>query len=189
MDIANVKRDVSYTLNHKDNKNTWPTGLVALSVIILVVAILVATGLKLWSSYQTKKLASLNTEIEELKASFPGEEADIIKTEKTLNNIGQILKEHQSTAKLLTVIEENTDQNVYFTNMGWDPDTLILTLSGVADSYSTVALQVKNFQQAVLSENGQPAFGQVILKGSKINGTAKYDFSLELSVNKTVLNF
>lgn len=189
MDIADVKRDVSYTLNHKDTKNTWPNGLVALSVIILVVAILVATGLKLWSSYQMKKLDSLNVEIEQLKLSFPGEEADVIKTEKTLNNIGQILKEHKSTTKLLTIIEENIHQNVYFTAMGWDPKTLILTLSGTADSYSVVALQVQNFQQAILSENGQSAFEQVILKGAKINGTSKYDFNLEISVNKAVLIF
>lgn len=189
MDITDVKRDVGYTLNHKDIKNTWPNGLVALSVIVLVIAILVATGLKFWSIYQTKKLNSLNIEIEQLKSSFPGEEANVIKTEKTLNNIGQILKEHQSTAKLLTVIEENTHQNVYFTTLGWDPDTLLLTLGGIADSYSVVALQVQNFQQAILSENGQPAFEQVILKSSKINSTAKYDFNLEISVNKAVLNF
>ncbi|MCX6737519.1 MAG: hypothetical protein NTX26_02180, partial [Candidatus Parcubacteria bacterium] len=73
--------------------------------------------------------------------------------------------------------------------MGWDPKTLILTLSGTADSYSVVALQVQNFQQAILSENGQSAFEQVILKGAKINGTSKYDFNLEISVNKAVLIF
>jgi hypothetical protein len=189
MDIADVKRDVSYTLNHKEEKNTWPSGLVALSVIILVIAILVTTGLKLWSSYQSRKLVAIQTEIEQLKLSFPGEESEVIKTEKILNNISQILKEHKNTSKLLTIIEENIQSSIYFTVLGWNPDTSVLTLNGVADNYSAVAIQVQNFQQVLLSENGQPAFDQVILKGAKVTGTSKYDFSLDIEVNEAVFNF
>ncbi len=189
MDITSVKRDVSFALSHKDTKNTWPSGLVALSVIILVLAIIVSVGLKVWNGIQTKKLESLHQETEQLKNSFSGSESDIIKTEKTLNNISSILNDHSNTSELMTLIEENTHPNVYFISLDWDPDTLILTLSGVAESYLVISQQVLNFQQALISDNGQPAFSKVTLKGAKAVSTGRYDFNLEISVNKGILNF
>jgi hypothetical protein len=189
MDITGVKRDVSYTLGHKDTKNNWPSGLVALSVIILVLAIVVAVGLKIWNGMQTKNLVTLKQEAEQLKGSFSGSEEDIIKTEKTLNNITSILKDHSNTSKLMTIIEENTDPKVYFSSLTWDPNTLVMALSGTTDSYPIISQQVLNFQQALLSNNGQLAFDKVTLKGAKTASTGKYDFNLELSVNKTALNF
>lgn len=189
MDITGIKRDVSYTLNHKDAKNTWPSGLVALSVIVLALAIIMAIGVKVWNGIQIKKLETLHQDLVQLKDSFPGDEGDIIKTEKTLNNITSILKDHSNTSKLMTIIEENTHPNVYFASLDWNPSALILTLSGSAESYSVISQQVLNFQQALLDDNGQPAFTKVILRGAKIVSIGKYDFNLEISVNKGALNF
>jgi len=189
MDITSVKRDVSYTLSHKDTKSTWPSGLVALSVIVLVLATVVTIGLKTWNGIQEKNLATLKQENEQLKNSFSGSETDIITTEKTLNNIASILKKHSNTSRLMTLIEANTNPTVHFTSLGWDPDTLILTLTGTSGSYAAVSQQVLNFQQALTSDNGQLAFDKVTLKGAKAVSAGSYDFNLEISVNKAVLNF
>lgn len=189
MDITSVKRDVSYTLSHKDTKSTWPSGLVALSVIVLVLAIVVAIGLKTWNSIQEKNLVTLKQENEQLKNSFSGSETELITTEKTLNNIASILKEHSNTSGLMTIIETNTSPAVYFTALNWNPDTLVLTMNGTTSSYTAISQQVLNFQQALISENGRLAFDKVILKGAKTVSTGSYDFNLEISVNKEVLNF
>jgi len=189
MDITGVKKDVSYTLSHKDTKSTWPSGLVALSIIILVLATVVAIGLKTWNGIQEKELATLKQENEQLKNSFSGNEADIISTEKTLNNISSILEEHSNTSKLMTIIEANTNPAVYFTSLSWDPNTAILTLNGTAGSYAAISQQVLNFQQALNSDTEQLAFNKVTLKGAKAASAGNYDFNLEISVNKTVLNF
>lgn len=189
MDITGIKKDVSYTLSHKEAKSTWPSGLVALSVIILILAVVVTVGLKAWNSVQEKNLTVLKQQNEQLKSSFSGSEGDIIATEKTLNNITGILKKHSNTSRLMTLIEANTNTAVYFTSLNWDPDSLILTLSGTAGSYSAVSQQVLNFQQALVDDSGRLAFNKVILKEAKAASATGYDFSMEISVNKDVLNF
>lgn len=189
MDITDVKRDVSYNLNHEGEKTTWPSGLVTLSIILLVLAVITTVGLKIWNNSQIAKLDSLKQETEKLKNSFAGGEQEIITTEKTLNNIAGILKDHSNTSKLMTLIEQNTDPTVTFTTLNWDPNTLILSLDGTAGSYTKISQQVLNFQQAVIDNSNQLAFNKVIMKGAKSVSAGNYSFSLEVDVNKAVLNF
>lgn len=123
----------------------WSTGLISFSAGILFITIFLWAGLqygyKPYFDAQTqnieKQISAENSQIS------PGDQTNLIDFYSQLSNLKQLLNTHEVPTNLLTWLQANTEQNVYFSSFtftGGDTVTLIANARTEPDANQQIAI-------------------------------------------------
>jgi len=143
------------------------------SLFLFVVSLIAAGGAFGYQAYLTQSIANKGDILTKDQGAldFPAIE-DLVRLDTRIIQAKSLLAHHVAPSAIFTFLSEETLQNVQFVSFKYDiqPDgSAAITLDGVADSFSTVALQSDQFSNSKMlkdilftnlntDQNGQVTF-------------------------------
>jgi len=172
------------SLKAKELPPTWPKGLLTFVLVIFLFTVAAYFGLDYWNKTKEAELAVLEEEFQNIRSDFPlQQEQEAILFEKKLNSLSNILTNHTYFSQALTVLEELTHPQVYYTNLDFSTDDDRFTLEGVAKNQMV-------FSEAVSGlVNNSDKIKAVVVKEMKITHGENVSFSLYVFIQPSLLKY
>lgn len=170
----------------------------AVSILsLLAVVVVIATAISYGGVYAyEKQLRAQKTKTDQLiNEARKGIGTEFLSDMKTLDNriegVKEVLAKHIVVTPIFTALEQSTLRSIQYKNFSYafavDPttnqQTVEVTLTGVAKSYATIALQSDSFTQNALIKN--PVFSNLTVDDK----TNAVNFKLVFNVNPTALSY
>jgi len=157
------------------------TGLLLLLAVLIFVASLVAAGSVF--AYQGLLKQSISSKSASLKlnekAYDPGVIQELIRVDSRLNEAKSLLEKHIAPSAIFAFLAQQTLEKVQFTNFSYSVSadgSSKIGLNGLADSFSTVALQSDQFGASKILKN-------VVFSGVTVDAASgKVGFSVSADV-------
>lgn len=150
---------------------------------LLILSLLVYGGLLFYGKKLKTELNDIKQEIADLESRRDKEaEETIIETDKRLNLVEGLFKEHFYWTKLLSKIEELTSPQIYFTESKFNflNEKVELTFSGNAKTYTALAQQMVSFKEDPLVE-------KVVVAQISLSQAGGIEFDLSVTFSKSIL--
>ncbi len=164
--------------------SVWPRGLLNFVLIICLLALGTAFGLNYWNRIQENKLQQLETEFQTLRQSFPlSQEQEIAIFEEKIINLEKLLSNHIYFSNALTLLEQITHPQVYYTSLEYFLEKNSLVLEGTAKNQAVLSEAVNGFV------NDSKDIKMVILRDMKVNTNNTVQFHLELLLQSQILKY
>ncbi len=133
-------------------------GLFFLIALLIFIASLVAAGAAfLYGQYLQNAIASKSNSLQLAEGAYdPSVIADLSRLDSRINQAGILLQSHISVSAFFNYLSTQTLQNVSFNSFSYklNPDgSAAITLTGEADSFSTVALQSDQLGNSPMLKN------------------------------------
>ena len=172
------------SLKPKELPPTWPKGLLMFTLVVFLIAVGAYFGLDYWNKSKEAQLTIFEDEFQDLRDSFALErEQEVILFEKKLNTLSKLLTNHTYFSKVLTVLEELTHPQIYYTNLDFSTEQNMLTLDGVAKNQ-------KVFSEAVSGLLNNPdKIKAVAVKEMKTDKNKNIIFSLYAFIQPSLLKY
>jgi len=145
--------------------------LMGISGVIFILSVLSAGTVFLYNRYLISEIDSMAGVLEREKGSLEKEIIiELSRIDERMESSKKILDEHMTLAPLFELLEQNTLQAVRFGQLSFYPedDGWVLTMSGTANSYATIALQSdifgenNNMSELIFSNLGVGSDGGVV---------------------------
>jgi len=172
------------SLKPKELPPTWPKGLLTFVLVVFLFTVAAYFGLDYWNKTKEAELAVLEEEFQNIRSDFPlQQEQEAILFEKKLNSLSKILTNHTYFSQALTVLEELTHPQIYYTNLDFSTDDNKFTLEGVAKNQMV-------FSEAVSGlVNNSDKIKAVVVKEMKIAQDENVSFSLYVFIQPSLLKY
>ncbi len=162
-------------------------GLLTLAAILLFVAsILSAGGTFAYGAYLEKSIAEKAQSLKAAEGAFSTRAIqELARLDTRLIQAHSLLSNHISPSGIFAFLSQTTLERVQFTSLDLSigPDgSADLSMGGIADSYSTLALQSDEFGAAKVLRD-------VIFSGITTNAEGRVVFSLTAKVDSSVLSY
>lgn len=159
--------------------------LLTVSVVLLVLSLLSAGGVLLYTKYLDGALASKKETLQKQKAEFAPELIrDMARLDRKLEIGKSLLEDHVSVTGVFELLQELTLKTVRFTNLTYTQgkDGITLNLQGEGQSFTSVALQSDEFGESnFLSE--------AIFSNFQLNERGNVNFTVTAIVDPKVVSF
>ena len=171
-------------LKSKELPSTWPKGLFTFVLVIFLFAVAAYFGLDYWNKTKEAELAVLEEEFQNLRSDFPlQKEQEAILFEKKLNGLSKLLTDHTYFSQVLTVLEELTHPQIYYTNLDFSTSDNKFTLEGMAKNQMV-------FSEAVSGlVNNSDKIKAVVVKEMKVVKGENVSFSLYVFIQPSLLKY
>ncbi len=164
-----------------------PVGLLStISVILFFVTIAIAVGVYFWKAYETSQVTSLSASIANVEKTF---EPDLISKlqslDKQLTNANTLLNNHTVISPIFDMLEASTLKQVQFNKFDVEFDQIkgtTVTMSGVADSYQSIAQQSDVLGSNTFLQN-------ILFSNFFLNQQGQISFDLTFGVKPNFVNF
>ena len=172
------------SLKSKKLPPTWPKGLLTFVLVIFLFAVATYFGLDYWNKTKEAELVVLEEEFQNLRSDFPlQKEQEAILFEKKLNSLSKLLTDHTYFSQALTVLEELTHPQIYYTNLDFSTSDNKFTLEGVAKNQMV-------FSEAVSGlVNNSDKIKAVVVKEMKVVKGENVSFSLYVFIQPSLLKY
>lgn len=162
-------------------------GLVFLIALLIFVASLVAAGAAFgYTQYLQKSIADKGKSLALDEGAYdPGAIQDLVKLDDRLSQAKILLANHVAVTGIFAFLATQTLPNVSFTTFDYslgDNGSANISLTGVADSFSTVALQSDQF-------GGNKLLTDVVFSGITADAQGHIAFSVSATLDKSVLSY
>jgi len=160
--------------------------LVLLAVLIFVASIVAAGGAFAYGKYLDKALADKKESLKKAEGAF--DTASIIDLSRLDIRLGQareLLQSHVAPSGVFTFLSATTLERVQFTslNLAVSPDgSAKILLTGIADSFSSLALQSDQFSTAKVLRD-------VVFSGISTGANGLVQFSVSANVDPSILSY
>ncbi len=168
----------------KDTEKTpgWSTGLISFSAAILFITLFLWAGLQYgYKPYFDAQTQKIQDQINQVNQSIsPTDQTNLINFYSQLANLRQLLAEHTMPVNILSWIEANTEQNVYFSSFSFSGDGS-MTLSANAETEADANQQIAIFENS-------PEVKKFSVSGvSALTGSGSWQFTITMSVDPTLV--
>jgi len=172
------------SLKTKELPPTWPKGLLMFVLVIFIFAVAAYFGLDYWNKTKEAELSVLEEEFQNIRSDFPlQKEQEAILFEKKLNSLSKLLNNHIYFSQALTVLEELTHPQVYYTSLDFSTDDNRFILDGVAKNQMV-------FSEAVSGlVNNSDKIKAVAVKQMKSAKGENVAFSLYVFIQPNLLKY
>lgn len=162
------------------------TGLVLLVAILIFIASLIAAGAVF--AYEQLLTQSIASKAQSLslneKAYDPGVIDELSRVDDRIAQAQMLLKKHIAPSAIFAFLSQQTLEKVQFVSFGYDSNadgSAKLTLGGLADSFSTVALQSDQFGASKILKD-------VVFSGVSVDQTSgKVSFSVSATIDPSLI--
>ncbi len=161
------------------------TGVIYIICLFLFVVSLIAAGGAFgYQAYLTQSIANKSDILTKDQGAldFPAIE-DLVRLDTRIVQAKSLLANHVAPSAIFTFLSQETLQNVQFVSFKYDlqPDgSAAITLDGVADSFSTVALQSDQLSNSQMLKN-------IIFTNLNTNQNGQVTFTIQASVIPSLL--
>jgi len=133
------------------------------SIILFIVSAALGAGVFLYSQYLQSSNSSKLDQLNSAEAAFdPSLVQQLTRLDTRMNAAQSLLTAHLAPSQLFTMLEASTVQDISFTSLTYDatnPQQIALTMTGVAGSVNSIALQAQVFSQSGVITN--PIFSNI----------------------------
>jgi hypothetical protein len=160
--------------------------LMLLAILIFVISLVAAGGAFAYGKYLDSALADKDASLKKAEGAF--DTASIIDLSRLDIRLGQardLLDSHVAPSGLFTFLSATTLERVQFTSMTLDvgaDGSAKLLLQGVADSFSSLALQSDQFSAAKVLRD-------VVFSGISTDPSGRVVFSVSAGVDPSLLSY
>ncbi len=187
------KRPIDTTSAVTETKPSRAVGLLSFLTVIIVIATIVSFGgvflyQKQLASQKIALEKSINDARDGLGTEFVG---DMKRLDARIDGVKALLKSHVVVSPVFAALEATTLHSIqyktfkytFITDSGTKAQVVQVSLSGIAKSYATIALQSDAFTQSALIRN--PVFSNLTIDDK----TGSVAFRLTFTVNPADLSF
>jgi len=163
------------------------SGLLFLISLLIFITSLVAAGASFaYTQYLNSAIASKSHSLELAEGAFdPSTIQDLVRLDSRLTQSKKLLASHVAVSNLFALLETQTLANVSFSSFDYqlgDDGSAKITLQGVADSFSTVALQSDQF-------GGNKLLKDVVFTNIAVDNAGHVNFNVSATVDPSVLSY
>ncbi|HTR18697.1 MAG TPA: hypothetical protein VMH91_01805 [Candidatus Paceibacterota bacterium] len=123
-----------------------------ISITLIIISGALAAGVFLYSQYLQTSNANKLDQLNRAEASFnPSLIQQLTRLDERMNAAQTLLSTHLAPTQFFAMLEQSTVQDISFTSLSYDatnPTGITLTMSGVAGSVNSIALQAQVFSQS-----------------------------------------
>jgi len=162
-------------------------GLVFLVALLFFVASLVAAGgVFAYTQYLNSAIVSKANSLTLAEGAYdPGTIQDLVRLDNRLTQAKLLLGKHIAASGIFAFLSTQTLANVAFSSFDYalgDNGSAKISMQGVADSFSTVALQSDQF-------GGNKLLKDVVFTGITADATGRVNFTVSATVDPSVLSY
>ncbi len=162
-------------------------GLLFLIALLIFVASLVAAGASFaYTQYLNNAIASKAKSLTLAEGAYdPGTIQDLVRLDDRLTQANILLKNHVAISGIFTFLSTQTLANVSFSSFGYElgnDGTAKITMQGVADGFSTVALQSDQFGSNKLLKD-------VVFSNITVDSSGRVTFNVSATVDPSILSY
>ncbi len=160
----------------------WSSRLLMFSATLLFLAVFGYVGLEFgYRPVLQSQIQKKESDLSKLSQQIPaGDQDKIVAFYSQLSNLKKVLGEHTLATELFSILEKNTQANVYFTRFAYNAKNQQVVLTGVAKSVEDAAEQVLIFEQ-------QPEFSAVAFNNVSSLPSGQWQFDTQLTLASGVL--
>lgn len=160
----------------------WSSRLLMFSATLLFLAIFGYVGLEFgYRPVLAGQIQKKESDLNKLSQQIPtGDQDKIVSFYSQLSNLKKVLGDHTLATKLFSLLEQNTQANVYFTRFAYNAKNQQIALTGVAKSVEDAAQQVLIFEQ-------RPEFSAVAFNNVSSLPTGQWQFDVQLTLQSGIL--
>jgi hypothetical protein len=157
-----------------------------IALFIFIASLVAAGGVFAYENFLNSSIASKTASLNAAEGAFDLNTIDgLIKLDSRINNANALLSSHVAPSAIFNLLGAQTLPNVQFTSFQYtlqSDNSASIVLAGVADSFSTVALQSDQFG-AVTS------LKDVVFSDVQINTNGTVTFSVAATVSPSLINY
>ena len=171
---------------------TRPSGrstglLLLLAVLIFVASLVAAGGVFAYKGLLKQSIASKSNSLTlNQKAYDPGVIQELTRVDTRINEANILLDKHIAPSAIFGFLSQQTLEKVQFVNFTYDAGgtdgSSKISLNGLADSFSTVALQSDQF-------GASKALKDIIFSGVNSDTTGKINFSVSATIVPSLISY
>ena len=137
--------------------------LLLLGIIFVIISGALAAGVFLYTQYLQTSNASQLDQLNRAQAALdPSLIQQLTRLDDRMNAAETLITAHLAPSQFFTILEQSTVQDISFTSLDYDatnPANVTLTMTGVAGSVNSIALQAQVFSQSGIITN--PIFSAI----------------------------
>lgn len=158
-----------------------------ISLFIFIASVVAAGGVFGYQTFLEGSISSKQASLQKEEAAFDPEQINqLIRLDSRINNTKTLLSSHVAPSAIFAFLSQQTLQNVQLTSFEYSLNgdgTAAVTLSGVADTFATVALQSDQFNAA------NQVLKNVVFSGVDNSGARTVKFSVVANVAPSLINY
>jgi hypothetical protein len=163
-------------------------GLFFLIALFLFIASLVGAGAAFgYEQFLNSQIAANSQSLTLSEGAFdPGTVQDLVRTDERLTQAQTLLNTHVAPSALFDLLSTLALQNVQFTSLTYTLNgdgSAAIVVGGLADSFSTVALESDKFGAAT------PALKDVVFSNITVGATGAVSFTVNATVSAATLSY
>ncbi len=155
-------------------------------MLVFIAAIVSAGGAFVYQGFLKSSITQKTDTLQKAEAAFdPSAIQDLVRLDSRINNAEALLQKHISSLAIFNFLAGQTLQNVQFTTFTYELQTnnsALVTLGGIADGFSTVALQSDQLGASKILKD-------VVFSGIVVNPTGKVSFNVKASIDSSLINY
>ncbi|MDP3646431.1 MAG: hypothetical protein Q8R25_05070 [bacterium] len=155
------------------------------SVVLFVASVVLAIGVFLYVQFLNTESASKLAHLQRAKAAFePALIQKLTRLDDRMRVADEVLASHIAPIMVLQILEQSTLQTVAFQSFDFkapDSQNITITMSGVAQSVNSVALQADLFSKSTLITS--PIFSGISRAGNGVH------FSVKSLINPALIRY
>lgn len=145
------------------------------SLVLFIVSAALGAGVFLYTQYLQSSNASKLSQLNSAEAAFdPTLIEQLTRLNTRMITAQSLLSAHLAPSQLFSMLDQSTVQDISFTSLTYDatnPQQIALTMTGVAGSVNSIALQAQVFSQSGIITN--PIFSDIDAEEDGVH----FDFS------------
>ena len=131
--------------------------LFLIALVLLIISAALAAGVFLYTQYLQNSNASKLSQLNSAEAAFdPSLVQQLTRLNSRMTAAQTLLAAHLAPSQLFAMLDQSTVQDIEFTSLTFDatdPQQITLTMTGVAGSVNSIALQAQVFSQSGIITN------------------------------------
>lgn len=162
-------------------------GLFFSIALLAFLASLAAAGAAFgYKQYLTTAIASKDESLSKTQDAFdPDAIETLVRTDKRIREMQGLMAKHTAPSAVFALLSEITLGTVQYRTFAYETDAAgktVIELTGIADSFSSVALQSDQF-------GASKHLSEIVFSGITINQTGKVDFTVSATVEPAALSY
>ncbi|MBY0473096.1 hypothetical protein K2Q00_02305 [Patescibacteria group bacterium] len=158
-----------------------------IALFIFIASIVAAAGVFGYETFLNTSISSKQASLQKEEAAFDPEQINqLIRLDSRINNVKTLLGNHIAPSAIFAFLSQQTLQNVQLTGFQYSLNkdgTASIVLSGIADTFASVALQSDQFNAA------NQVLKDVVFSGVDNSGAKSVKFSVTANVASSLINY
>ncbi len=157
-----------------------------IALFIFIASLVAGGGVFAYQGFLTSSIASKSASLQAAEGAFDlATVQDLIRLDSRINNANVLLSSHVAPSGIFNFLSQQTLANVQFTDFQYalqSDGTASIIMAGVADSFSSVALQSDQFGASKLLKD-------VVFFDIKVGTNGTVSFSVAATIDPSLINY